>query len=985
MKNVFGGLRRSAAAKQAESPRDSWKKKYEEEAKSKFNLLLQVQEQQRIIQRQNKLIDDLRSQVKRLGGTESQKGSPSKKKKTHSSPSKPAGAKTGSSAFSKLQGGASLGVDTEVGETKKLNSSPLGRVLRIHTSGFEKNVPQKGTSPANRSAPTSPAGGASRRKSWGAPASFFQASRQPNDVSPSNISSKTTAKVLTSPLSPALKAANLEFGRRRSFKIITQEDWLKNQRIRSNTASSPTNAAQNKSRVEGSQSATSPLASSSGASSIGRQRGRAMTMDEAAMGKVSTFGHLAPREALTGDTDRIGGAASEPLEPGRGDESALAFENFFVAGVYPTTNVEKVGVWQPEIIYKPSKQSVGPTYEMLADFCFPEGVESFYVGEGKVKETIASVGRHCFMMTDSNQVYYGFCLTMNQPVLPAGAQSEEQFYLYADRGSAAASPANGAAPPKPRCKSEVDEADINEMLEDLGDLRAESPTPFLKPDIGDNDGDAAPKELQKPTRLQFLVPNDLPENRVVTITVEGVSCQFSVPENSLPGTTILVELPSEVRDAPIIGGTSSDGTEIFPGEKTPEAPNFASVEKPEGPQNETNAQNTRAVVTEDVQIIEPERDNAGSRKSKILTEYIDEPENWNHTLFVKRVYCFVSKQPLYDLHFQILERIAALDQVTGGDGGESGLEERRRSLVAFIDLYQEVALRGASDGDQIIVEKPALVPHREDGVAETWPLKYTLRPPEPFLAPSWAILTAFRLVSFENIVALIGILLMEKSVAIVSSSPMSGYAITYALSALLSPFEWQATFIPCLPCRMWNFLLAPVPFLVGMTSMPKNIDSVSDVAFLLVDSGELKHRGAIPLPKHDVIMSSDLKKLRNNLCDVTNEGVDFRQDLELDGGGRSHGNEAAGGHIGETLQGAMRAVHDFVEGIAGDVRVHCIRNIDSGDVTTRHVFLRDSYLERRNAFLTGSQTAFVKRFVDTQLFTAYVDCIMENEAEDELM
>ena len=307
MKNVFGGLRRSAAAKQAESPRDSWKKKYEEEAKSKFNLLLQVQEQQRIIQRQNKLIDDLRSQVKRLGGTESQKGSPSKKKKTHSSPSKPAGAKTGSSAFSKLQGGASLGVDTEVGETKKLNSSPLGRVLRIHTSGFEKNVPQKGTSPANRSAPTSPAGGASRRKSWGAPASFFQASRQPNDVSPSNISSKTTAKVLTSPLSPALKAANLEFGRRRSFKIITQEDWLKNQRIRSNTASSPTNAAQNKSRVEGSQSATSPLASSSGASSIGRQRGRAMTMDEAAMGKVSTFGHLAPREALTGDTDRIGG------------------------------------------------------------------------------------------------------------------------------------------------------------------------------------------------------------------------------------------------------------------------------------------------------------------------------------------------------------------------------------------------------------------------------------------------------------------------------------------------------------------------------------------------------------------------------------------------------------------------------------------------------------------------------------------------------
>ena len=44
----------------------SWKKKYEEEAKSKFNLLLQVQEQQRIIQEQRRIIENLRSKVSEL-------------------------------------------------------------------------------------------------------------------------------------------------------------------------------------------------------------------------------------------------------------------------------------------------------------------------------------------------------------------------------------------------------------------------------------------------------------------------------------------------------------------------------------------------------------------------------------------------------------------------------------------------------------------------------------------------------------------------------------------------------------------------------------------------------------------------------------------------------------------------------------------------------------------------------------------------------
>ena len=166
--------------------------------------MLQVQEQQRIIQEQRRIIDELRTKVSKL-----EKSSPEKKR-------------------NKQNVNNNNNVNYYNNNKKNIvkNNSivrpPGKRYLSINTSGVDSTA--SSISPVNRSAPVSPAMANSkngkRRKSW--------------QVKPSSLrySPKTTGTLeRADPLSPGLKAANLEFGRRKSFTIVTHSDWLKNSTI----------------------------------------------------------------------------------------------------------------------------------------------------------------------------------------------------------------------------------------------------------------------------------------------------------------------------------------------------------------------------------------------------------------------------------------------------------------------------------------------------------------------------------------------------------------------------------------------------------------------------------------------------------------------------------------------------------------------------------------------------------------------------------
>lgn len=46
--------------------------------------------------------------------------------------------------------------------------------------------------------------------------------------------------------------------------------------------------------------------------------------------------------------------------------------------------------------------------------------------------------------------------------------------------------------------------------------------------------------------------------------------------------------------------------------------------------------------------------------------------------------------------------------------------------------------------------------------------------------------------------------------------------VAESLTTLLFPFSWPHVYVPILPAAMYNFLDAPVPFLMGLRSLPSD-------------------------------------------------------------------------------------------------------------------------------------------------------------------
>ncbi|CAH2103994.1 unnamed protein product [Euphydryas editha] len=86
-------------------------------------------------------------------------------------------------------------------------------------------------------------------------------------------------------------------------------------------------------------------------------------------------------------------------------------------------------------------------------------------------------------------------------------------------------------------------------------------------------------------------------------------------------------------------------------------------------------------------------------------------------------------------------------------------------------------------------------------------------------------------------------LLHERRIAIVASKPSRLSACVQAANATLFPMSWQHIFIPILPKHLVDYLLAPMPFLIGV---PRSVmetvrmSEIGDVVVLDVDANELR-------------------------------------------------------------------------------------------------------------------------------------------------
>lgn len=79
----------------------------------------------------------------------------------------------------------------------------------------------------------------------------------------------------------------------------------------------------------------------------------------------------------------------------------------------------------------------------------------------------------------------------------------------------------------------------------------------------------------------------------------------------------------------------------------------------------------------------------------------------------------------------------------------------------------------------------------------------------PFVGVSYRAL--FSILSTSNVVALLGLLLVETSVCLLSKHVSLFTPVSHALLSLLFPLQWQGAYVPVLPFASMEILDAPVP------------------------------------------------------------------------------------------------------------------------------------------------------------------------------
>jgi len=99
---------------------------------------------------------------------------------------------------------------------------------------------------------------------------------------------------------------------------------------------------------------------------------------------------------------------------------------------------------------------------------------------------------------------------------------------------------------------------------------------------------------------------------------------------------------------------------------------------------------------------------------------------------------------------------------------------------------------------------------------QIWPIE---RPPENVLPmANFSFRPLFASLSISNVMVVLGCLMQEAKVALLSRHYALLTPVAEALMSLLFPLRWQGLYIPIMPYAMLDILDSPVPYLVGLHS-----------------------------------------------------------------------------------------------------------------------------------------------------------------------
>eukprot|EP01104_Vermistella_antarctica_P017842 TRINITY_DN6419_c0_g1_i1.p1 TRINITY_DN6419_c0_g1~~TRINITY_DN6419_c0_g1_i1.p1 ORF type:complete len:951 (+),score=205.05 TRINITY_DN6419_c0_g1_i1:189-3041(+) len=213
-----------------------------------------------------------------------------------------------------------------------------------------------------------------------------------------------------------------------------------------------------------------------------------------------------------------------------------------------------------------------------------------------------------------------------------------------------------------------------------------------------------------------------------------------------------------------------------------------------------------------------------------------------------RAYVLLTRFPFFQLQYDVLSSVIARERLNnmtmmglqpGDKIPRKDDDSENESLTIVSEFYtHHVPEQGQSLSFKLPGELRSLEFQCPPGNQDT-------------LIAEWCLPSLFATLSVENVKAMFTACLLERSVVVSCSNLGILSAAIMAMIPLLYPYVWQSVLLPILPERLYDLLEAPVPFIVGVTSLSGEsiVDKdMSDVVIVDLERNVVSVPANSPLP-----------------------------------------------------------------------------------------------------------------------------------------
>eukprot|EP01132_Coremiostelium_polycephalum_P003290 gene3290-4121_t len=362
----------------------------------------------------------------------------------------------------------------------------------------------------------------------------------------------------------------------------------------------------------------------------------------------------------------------------------------------------------------------------------------------------------------------------------------------------------------------------------------------------------------------------------------------------------------------------------------------------------------------------------------------------------QRCYCILSKYPFFPLHFNVLAGVLVLQHV-------QEITRFQNLMGGFTSQKKQHATINTAGADCDIVtvsdtSKDCILSNESKPVLQLIEYFYAQNIPSPgnkisYSLPNldttisfrrgsqkdkddvtadyndylleYGLFTTVQLLTHKTIIIILSAVLLEKPVVFYSKSIRCLTSVIYSVLSLLKPFTYQSVILPILPqsFSINDFLSAPVPYIIGLTSIPPQ-DLLTDIVLVDIDQNKIQSKTPVPLlPKW--------KTLGNKIIEVTRELKNTMTSKQL--------SYVATEDQESILKTFSIAIETHLIGLFDHFSRHCIRDVSQLKERVS-VFVKETFASVE--FEEEEENHWITEFMSTLMFSVYLDKKLRSQDED---